>query len=126
MFFKSTTRSAIPSGTVKKGLDWGLAIVRRLTDLLECKLVLRSEPDQGSCFEVSIEHTDSAASTPEGATDEFYSTPATGLVVVIDDEQAIRSGISTLLTGGGHRVVAAGSASEALNFFPRAQRAPIY
>lgn len=103
-----------PERNREKGLGLGLAIVRRLTDLLECKLVLRSEPGQGSCFEVSIEHTNSAPSTPEGPTDEFYRTPATGLVVVIDDEHAIRSGMSSLLTGWGHRVVAAGSASEAI------------
>lgn len=103
-----------PERNREKGLGLGLAIVRRLTDLLGCRLALRSEPDQGSCFEVSIEQADSLPSAPEGPTDELYSTPATGLAVVIDDEQAIRSGMSSLLTGWGHKVVAAGSASEAI------------
>ena len=37
-----------------KGLGLGLAIVRRLTSLLDCGLTLRSEPGRGSCFEVTI------------------------------------------------------------------------
>ena len=35
-----------------KGLGLGLAIVRRLSNLLDCKLALRSEPGRGSRFEV--------------------------------------------------------------------------
>ena len=37
-----------------RGLGLGLAIVRRLTHLLDCRLTLRSEPGRGSCFEVTI------------------------------------------------------------------------
>ena len=37
-----------------KGLGLGLAIVRRLTNLLDCKLMVRSRPGRGSCFEVTI------------------------------------------------------------------------
>jgi two-component system, sensor histidine kinase len=36
-----------------KGLGLGLAIVRRLTDLLDCRLRLRSQAGRGSCFERS-------------------------------------------------------------------------
>jgi two-component system, sensor histidine kinase len=37
-----------------KGLGLGLAIVRRLAELLGCELKLRSEPGRGSCFEVAL------------------------------------------------------------------------
>ncbi|WP_425606060.1 response regulator [Paraburkholderia sejongensis] len=56
----------------------------------------------------------SSAIAPEDDPDEIFSTAATGLVVVIDDEQSIRSGMSSLLTGWGHGVIGAGSAREAI------------
>ena len=45
---------------------------------------------------------------------ERHSTLSTGFVVVIDDEQAIREGMSDLLRKWGYEVVAAGSANEAI------------
>jgi hypothetical protein len=87
--------------------------VRRLTDLLECKLALCSQPGRGSCFEVSIACASSGVIPTGASDDELVSTPATGLVVVVD-EQAIRSGMSSLLTGWGHEVVVAGSVDEAI------------
>ncbi|WCM22581.1 hybrid sensor histidine kinase/response regulator [Paraburkholderia bryophila] len=98
----------------EKGLGLGLAIVRRLTDLLDCKLALWSRPGSGSCFEVSIACAKSGVIPVETPDDELVSTPTTGLVVVVDDEQAIRAGMSSLLTGWGHEVVAVGSVDEAI------------
>ena len=45
---------------------------------------------------------------------ERHSTLSTGFVVVIDDEQAIREGMSDLLRKWGYEVAAAGSACEAI------------
>lgn len=103
-----------PERDREMGLGLGLAIVRRLADLLGCGLALRSEPGQGSCFELSIAQANSAATPPEVSPAVFHRTPATGLVVVLDDEHAIRAGMSSLLTGWGYEVVAAGSANEAI------------
>ncbi len=44
-----------------KGLGLGLAIVRRMTDLLDCKLTLRSQLGRGSCFEITIPVSRSAS-----------------------------------------------------------------
>ena len=106
----------------EKGLGLGLAIVRRLTDLLGCNLILRSQIGRGSCFEVSIERSNCVASPPTPPIDEIFSTPSTGMVVVVDDEQAIRVGMSSLLTGWGYEVVAAGSADEAIQLLTRTVR----
>jgi two-component system, sensor histidine kinase len=97
-----------------KGLGLGLAIVRRLTDLLECPLRLRSQPGRGSCFEVSIMRAAGIASEFEPILTVLAGALAKGLIVVIDDEFAVRQAMSTLLTGWGHHVIAAGSGEEAM------------
>ena len=97
-----------------KGLGLGLAIVRRLTDLLECKLTLRSQPGRGSCFEVAIPLSVGAVEAADPERGELSGVLAEGLVVVIDDELAIREAMSSLLIGWGYDVVTAGSGDEAM------------
>ncbi len=97
-----------------KGLGLGLAIVRRLTSLLDCGLTLHSEPGRGSRFEVTIplaEHQ-SPVGEPEPAIASV--SPAKGLVVVIDDEPAVRDATLSLLTRWGYDVVAVGGGDEAI------------
>jgi len=96
-----------------KGLGLGLAIVRRMTGLLGCELTLRSEPGRGTCFEVVVpiaERAELAKAKPE----ESSGALARGLIVVIDDELAIREAMSSLLTKWGHDVVTGGSGDEAI------------
>ncbi|MBV8793963.1 MAG: response regulator [Hyphomicrobiales bacterium] len=97
-----------------KGLGLGLAIVRRLTSLLDCGLTLRSEAGRGSRFEVTIplaEHQ-SPVAEPEPAVGSL--APAKGLVIVIDDEPAVRDATLGLLTGWGYKVVAVEGGDEAI------------
>ncbi|MFM0597854.1 MULTISPECIES: ATP-binding response regulator [Paraburkholderia] len=103
-----------PERDREKGLGLGLAIVRRLTDLLGCEMALRSEPGRGSCFEVSITLSDGTTSALDIAVEEPGASLTTGLVVVVDDEREIRAGMSSLLTGWGYEVVVASSADEAV------------
>ncbi|MCW6510347.1 ATP-binding response regulator [Lichenifustis flavocetrariae] len=97
-----------------KGLGLGLAIVRRLTDLLGCRLKLQSRPGHGSCFEVSIPMASGPGWEIEPAGGDVSGAPAHGLIVVIDDEEAIRAAMQSLLTGWGYDVVAAASGDEAI------------
>lgn len=103
-----------PERDREKGLGLGLAIVRRLTELLGCELALRSEPGRGSCFELSIDQANGAAPVLEAPADTPLDTTATGLVVVVDDEPAIRAGMSSLLGSWGYTVIAARSAAQAI------------
>lgn len=95
-----------------KGLGLGLAIVRRLSQLLDCDLTLRSELGRGSCFEIVVPFA-TQDSTDTSETVEVGSL-ATGLVLVIDDEIAIREAMASLLGGWGHEVITAGSGDEAI------------
>ena len=97
-----------------KGLGLGLAIVRRLTNLLDCKLTVRSRPGRGSRFEVTIPLAQHRSPVDERAAPSASAALARGLVVVIDDEPAIRDATTSLLTGWGYDVIAVGSGDEAI------------
>jgi hypothetical protein len=97
-----------------KGLGLGLAIVRRLADLLGCPLMLRSRPGKVSCFEVVVPLATERTRVQEPSPDEPKAGAAARFVVVIEDEQAIRGATSSLLKSWGHRVIAAGSGDEAI------------
>jgi CheY-like chemotaxis protein len=97
-----------------KGLGLGLAIVRRLTQLLDCPLALCSRPGRGSCFAVTLPLAGAFVAEEPSVKDEELGALATGLVVVIDDEVAIREAMATLLGGWGHEVITAGSGDDAI------------
>lgn len=94
-----------------KGLGLGLAIVRRLGDLLDCPVALRSEPGRGSMFAISVPI---APDTPSADAPPRTAAASAGLVFVVDDERLVREGAAQLLESWGYRAVAAGSAAELL------------
>jgi CheY-like chemotaxis protein/anti-sigma regulatory factor (Ser/Thr protein kinase) len=112
--FQEFVQLGNPERDRAKRLGLGLAIVRRLTDLLACELNLRSKPGQGSCFEVVIPRAREAPNAQERASDHLHSVLTSRLIVVVDDESAIREAMSGLLTSWGHRVITAGSSDEAI------------
>ncbi len=97
-----------------KGLGLGLAIVRRLTNLLACPLELRSVAGRGSCFSVTVRVSRSPATYAEPDAIQFARPVDRGLIIVVDDEAAIREAMSSLLKSWGYTVVAAGSGAEIL------------
>jgi signal transduction histidine kinase/CheY-like chemotaxis protein len=97
-----------------KGLGLGLAIVRRLVDLLECEMTLRSRVGHGSCFEVSVPMATGGIRASKHGLEATSGALAHGFIVVIDDELAIRNAMSALLTGWGHETVVVGSGEEAI------------
>jgi signal transduction histidine kinase len=97
-----------------KGLGLGLAIVKRLSTLLECPLVLESEPGKGSMFGISLPLAD-VQGLPLAAALELPASPlARGLILVVDDEMAIQEAMRSLLSGWGHEVIVAGSCAQML------------
>ncbi|MGS0893216.1 ATP-binding response regulator [Burkholderia stagnalis] len=104
-----------PERDREKGLGLGLAIVRRLADLLDCRLTVRSEPGRGSCFEVLVDRAEQMPALPDAAAEAVgHAQPANALVVIVDDEQAIREGMSGLLALWGYDTIVAASADEAV------------
>jgi two-component system, sensor histidine kinase len=97
-----------------RGLGLGLAIVRRLTRLLDIPLTLQSRSNQGSVFKLSV----ALAADEDVAVDavpEMLTAPHRPLfILVIDDEVTIQEAMRTLLTAWGHSVMVTGSCSEML------------
>ena len=95
----------------KKGLGLGLAIVKRLSELMAAPLTLRSETGRGSVFTIEL---------PVGAAPRAArrTLPGKGpiditldgrLIVIVEDEPAVREGLEVLLSGWGARIVALAS-----------------
>ncbi|MDA8254466.1 MAG: hybrid sensor histidine kinase/response regulator [Betaproteobacteria bacterium] len=102
-----------------QGLGLGLAIVERVVRLLDHTLAMRSEPGRGSCFSVAVPLAATAdarpeAQLPEAEPDRVTDNIAGRRILMIDDEEAIRSGMRDLLQGWGCEVATAGSCAEAL------------
>ena len=110
--FEEFFQVANPDRDRTKGLGLGLPIVRRLTDILGHPLAMHSVVGKGSVFRVLAPRADAAEALEAAA--EQVLTPATGLVLAIDDEQAIRAAMRELLTGWGHQVIAVSGGAHAL------------
>ncbi|HET9446539.1 MAG TPA: hybrid sensor histidine kinase/response regulator [Steroidobacteraceae bacterium] len=109
-----------------KGVGLGLAIVRRLTQLLGHTLTVRSELRKGSMFAVSTPYADEAAAVT-AQTGEFsapFLAHGYGLILVIDDEMAIQIAMKSLLESWGYEAITAGSCDEMLERIATHRTAP--
>lgn len=92
-FYQAGNRGRDP----KQGLGLGLAIVRRLTALLDVPLALDSVPGRGSCFALTLPPARAAiamAATEEEGEDRPFLGRA---VAVLDDDAAICEATTELL-----------------------------
>jgi len=91
-----------PGRDRRKGLGLGLAIVRRLTALLDLPLELRSEPDRGTRFTLSLPRATGAVELPGLDVAADGDTIFTGRrALVIDDDADICDATVRLLTRWG-------------------------
>ena len=107
---------ANPERDRSKGLGMGLAIVKRLSELLGHELTVRSRPGAGSVFRVWVSRVHAAqmdeftvgAETLPGALDE------TRAVLLLDDEEAVRTSVGELLAEWGYEVIPVSTTADAL------------
>ncbi len=99
-----------------KGLGLGLAIVRRLADLLHAPLMLSSTEGRGSRFGIRLPRAPAQAmpGAPPTPSNSDMSAFKNHRVAVIDDEAGVRDAMTDLLQRWGLRVIAAASAAELL------------
>jgi signal transduction histidine kinase/CheY-like chemotaxis protein len=105
-----------PARDRTRGLGLGLATVKRIAQLLEHPLEVRSIPGNGSRFSITVLSVDPARIQTVAATVEQKVPNLIGgkLIVVIDDEESVRLGMQSLLESWGCKCVAATDAAEAL------------
>ncbi len=110
-------------GNHRQGLGLGLAIVRRLGDVLDCPVSVQSRRGRGSVFQVSVPLTaEPAASPDEGAS--VASSLDGLLVLVVDDEMDILVGMEASLASWGCFVLLARSVEEVRRHLTLAERFP--
>jgi signal transduction histidine kinase/CheY-like chemotaxis protein len=88
-----------------KGLGLGLAIVRRIGDLLEIPVRMQSVENHGTCFELQLPLIVShVPQKNQGQAKTVLIDYSTLIVAVVDDEPSIRQGMSALLQELGCQV----------------------
>ncbi|MCC6656670.1 MAG: hybrid sensor histidine kinase/response regulator [Rhodocyclaceae bacterium] len=108
----------------RKGLGLGLSIVRRLAELLEHPLAMRSREQHGTVFAIELPAACAQPPAPGPAPEALPPTGLDGrLILVVDDEESVREGMQALLGGWGAEVVACAGVADtvvAANKLPRA------
>lgn len=104
-----------PGRDRRKGLGLGLAIVRRLTVLLDHPLTFRSAVGRGSCFAVMLPAADAPVDVARVEEDAPPVSPFTfARALVIDDDPDICEATRRLLAGWGVEVRTAHGPADAL------------
>ena len=112
--FGEFTQLNNPERDRNKGLGLGLSIVQRVSTILEIPVSLDSAVGRGSAFTVSIERGDARSVLQNSAAEGANSGIDKLFVIVIDDEEEVRSSFEGLLLAWGCIVMVANSGSEAV------------
>ncbi|MDX1799825.1 MAG: hybrid sensor histidine kinase/response regulator [Marinobacter sp.] len=109
----------------EKGLGFGLAIVRRLCDLMGYPVTLRSVLDRGSVFSLEVPRGDPEQvrqAHPEQPAERWRNPGHT--VMIIDDDANILNAMKTLLSVWGFHPVVSQSPGEALDMAKAIRHGP--
>jgi PAS domain S-box-containing protein len=108
----------VPSNSTRDGYGLGLSIVQRITKLLDLRLDVESEIGRGSRFALTVPA--SGERPARAPADAAHAEPApraalrTPHVLLVEDDEAVRSATRLLLKVAGYRVTAVGSVAEAV------------
>lgn len=119
MIFEDYTQLGNSERDRAKGLGLGLAICRRLAELLEIPLGVRSRPGRGSVFWIELPMVPAndalAAAEAPNVKGAESSDPGriSGTVLVVDGDTLVRGGMEQAIVSWGGRVLSAANGEEA-------------
>ena len=98
-----------PARSRDRGMGMGLAIVRRLTTLLDIPLHLNSAPGQGSTFTIAVPLADERPAYTGSDRETVPGTPLAqrATILLIDDDPSVLHSQEMLLQAMGYRVQSA-------------------
>ncbi|WOJ91621.1 CheR family methyltransferase (plasmid) [Methylocapsa polymorpha] len=110
-----------PARELSGGLGLGLAIVQRLGQLLGHTVDVRSRLGSGSVFAIEVALApEGRRVAPTGIGREGEKVPAqNGLILIVEDDPAVRDSLEVLLTADGHRTMTAADGQEAIAIVAR-------
>ncbi len=104
-----------PERDRQKGLGLGLSIVKRTADLLEHEISVSSLISKGSMFSIAVRQVESVYKANVEVTDlSEHIQPTNKLVLIIDDEESIREGLTRILELWEYQVIAAVDVDDAI------------
>lgn len=104
-----------PERSQKKGLGLGLSIVKRLCDLQSWQVSLTSSVDTGSRFSITVPLGDSNNIKEDKKLDSSYVDFNRENIVIVEDDDQIRSGLKSLLTSWNCNTLAFSTPQECLD-----------
>jgi PAS domain S-box-containing protein len=108
-----------------QGLGLGLAIVRRITNLLGHRVEARSKPGEGSTFSIELPLGTEAPARPPEREDTSPGQNGRGrLAVVVDDDVMVLDSLEAILTEWGYQALTATDADQAIAEVRKAGRPP--
>ncbi len=111
-----------PERDRNRGLGLGLAIVRRLSQLLDHPVGVGSVPGKGTVFTLTVPVGEAAA--PPAAIADAATAGRGRFAVLVDDDAIVLLGLETIFKEWGYEVLVAGSTDKALEALGRIGRRP--
>ena len=106
------------------GLGLGLSIVRRLTELLNIAIDLKSSVETGTCFTLTLPIVESTYQDTTHSIKKANGFANMPLVVLVDDELAIRESMAAVFSSWNCQLITAASGSETLALVSRTSAVP--
>ncbi len=102
---------------VGKGVGLGLATVYGMVKQHQGWIEVESQPGKGACFHITLPFTGKRAEDPAGRGPLSSVQGGKEIILVVEDEIALRELVREILEGHGYHVLEAGSGVEALRLW---------
>ena len=107
-----------------RGLGLGLAIVQRLSAILDHPVEVRSQPGRGSVFAIEVPLDEAPAEPPQPAPAPTEAAGNARLALLVDDDAIVLLGLRDMFREWGYDVLIAGSTDQAVERVQEAGRFP--